>query len=237
MRETITRTTSDDLKMCPIPEPLEITVNDKAATREVIFGLGREKGLTMVERSEWNAKPGKSGMEPDWDYRMIAIHHAGRSFACSDGTKQVSAIQDKHLSKKYDDIGYHYGIDCAGKIYEGRDIRLKGSHLLEYNTGVIGIVLLQDLTVPEEGGDVVATARLLMENLGFDTQSAIPDRQIQALKMLISVLKDLFLIDTLGGHREFPRQLGEGKICPGNLGLQIVNRLRDELSLSEPSEK
>lgn len=38
--------------------------------------------------------------------------------------------------------------------------------------------------------------------------------------------------DSLG----FPRQQGEGKICPGNLGLQIVEQLRRELSLSAPSE-
>lgn len=237
MRQIITRATSDNLQACPRPEPVEITVNDKAATREMIFFLGREKGLNMVERSEWGAKPGKSGMAPDWDYTMIAIHHAGRSFACSSGVDQMTKIQSHHHSQEYDDIGYHFGIDCAGVIYEGRDIRLKGSSLIGYNTGVIGIVLLEDMTTAEEGRDAIATARVLMENLGLNTQSTIPKPQTDSLKILVSVLKDLFLINTLGGHREFPNQQNEGKICPGNLGIQVVELIRIEANLSAPAQQ
>ena len=225
MKQTLTQTTPDDLQACPSPQPLEITVDDKAATREVIFGLGREKGLNMVERSEWNAKPGRDGMEPDWNFTMIAIHHAGRSFACSDGAHQMPSIQDYQLSKKkFDDIGYHFSIDCAGKVYEGRDIRLKGSNLDHYNTSVIGIVLLEDMTTAEEGSDALAKARTLMEGFGINTHNTVPSEQIDALRTLTEALKDVFLIDTLGGHREFPRQRKDGKICPGNLGMQLVEK-------------
>lgn len=237
MTSVTTQATSDDLKICPVPAPISITVNDKAATREVLFGLAREKGLTMVERSSWHAKPGKDGMAPDWNYTMIAIHHAGRSSACSDGAKQIANIQDEHLSKNYDDIGYHFGIDCSGTVYEARDIRLKGSNVHNYNTGVIGIVLLEDLTTPEEGGDTIAKARTLMEDMGFSTQNVIPETQITALTSFITVLKDLFFIRTLGGHREFPMQLGEGKICPGNIGLKMVQQLRAELNLAAPPKE
>jgi hypothetical protein len=59
----------------------------------------------------------------------------------------------------FDDIGYHFGIDCQGNIYEGRDVRLKGSSVHNFNTGVIGIVLLNNLTTAEEGADALALGR------------------------------------------------------------------------------
>lgn len=102
---------------------------------------------------------------------------------------------------------------------------------------MIGIVLLEDLTTPAEGGDTIAKARTLMENMGFSTQNVIPDAQIKSLTTFIAVLKDLFLINTLGGHREFPMQLGEGKICPGNIGLKLVQQLRSKLNLTAPPKE
>ncbi|MFD2883261.1 hypothetical protein ACFS4T_11925 [Pseudomonas lini] len=53
-------------------------------------------------------------MVDDWDYSMIALHHAGRSVGCGAGAGQMRAIQSEHQTK-FDDIGYHYGIDCMGK--------------------------------------------------------------------------------------------------------------------------
>jgi hypothetical protein len=125
--------------------PVSITVNDRAATREAIIKEIRSLNVTFVERSEWKALKGKIDMVMDWDYSMIALHHAGRSFGCTHGAEQMQYVQKDHFKKKYDDIGYHYGIDCTGQIFEGRDIRLKGSSVLGFNTGVIGIVLLEDL--------------------------------------------------------------------------------------------
>jgi hypothetical protein len=65
MRDMITRTTSVELKNNQFPMPLEITVNDRAATREALFEQLRAKGVSVVERSAWQAKPAKSGMEQD----------------------------------------------------------------------------------------------------------------------------------------------------------------------------
>jgi hypothetical protein len=143
-------------------------------------------------------------------------------------------IQQGHLSQKYDDIGYHYGIDCTGKIFEGRDIRLLGSSVLKFNTGLIGIVLLENLTTPEEGGDWVATGRMALDSLGYSTTNVIPAVQIDALKHLIGALKSVFVIKHFGGHREYPGQASEGKICPGNIGMELVRNLRTQTGLLPP---
>lgn len=82
--------------MCPIP----ITVNDRAATREAIIKKVRSLDATFVERSSWGAVKGKPDMVMDWDYSMIALHHAGRSHSCTPGAEQMQEIQKGHLSQK-----------------------------------------------------------------------------------------------------------------------------------------
>ncbi|KAA5844679.1 N-acetylmuramoyl-L-alanine amidase [Pseudomonas chlororaphis] len=229
-----TQATAQEIKpgefMCPIP----ITVNDRAATREAIIKKVRSLGVTFVERSSWGAVKGKSDMIMDWDYSMIALHHAGRSHSCTPGAEQMQEIQKGHLSQKYDDIGYHYGIDCTGQIFEGRDIRLQGSSVLKFNTGLIGIVLLENLTTPEEGGDWVAKGRVALDHLGYSTTNVIPAVQIDTLMHLIEALKSVFVIKNFGGHREYPGQASEGKICPGNIGMELVRNIRTKTKLMPP---
>jgi hypothetical protein len=43
--------------------PIEITVNDRAATREAIIRQVRSLGHEFVERSEWKARPPKNPLE------------------------------------------------------------------------------------------------------------------------------------------------------------------------------
>lgn len=213
--------------------PISITVNDRAATREAIIRLLHKNGCEFVERSSWGAHKAKGEMGDDWDYSMIALHHAGRSVGCGAGAGQMRAIQSAH-QVKFDDIGYHYGIDCMGKVFEGRDIRFKGSSVHNYNTGVIGIVLLENLTTAEEGGDMVAFARQALETFNGNIDQKIPAIQIDTLLTLIQALTSVFMVTTLGGHREFPMQAGEGKICPGNIGMGLVRNLRIKTNLLRP---
>lgn len=74
-------------------------------------------------RSDWAAHKNRSSkMVDDWDYSKIAIHHAGRSFACGPAALQLQDIQSMQMSKDsgaMDDIGYHYAIDCFGNIFGG----------------------------------------------------------------------------------------------------------------------
>ncbi|SAL34266.1 hypothetical protein AWB68_01554 [Caballeronia choica] len=103
-----------------------------------------------------------------------------------------------------------------------------------YNTGVIGIVLMENLTVPDEGRDGVAMVRKFLDAIGVNKRPQVPEKQKQSLEAFIAILREFFYINTLGGHREFPGQLGEGKICPGNIGLTLVKELRKLTGLSAP---
>lgn len=216
---------------------IPITVNDRAATREAIIKKLRSFNATFIERSSWGAMKGKPNMVMDWDYTMIALHHAGRSYACTPGgVKQMRRTQALHMDNKFDDIGYHYGIACDGTVLEGRDIRLRASSVKGFNTGVIGIVLLDNLTTAEEGEDVVSKWRIALEYYGTDTTNVIPATQIDSLLHLVEALKSVFVIQRFGGHREYPGQDQEGKICPGNIGMELVRNIRTQTQLLPPPE-
>lgn len=213
-----------------------ITVNDRAATREAIIAMTRRSGMEFIPRSDWAAHKNKpESMQNDWNYSGIAIHTAGRSYSCGPAALQLQKIQELHLGKGWPDIGYHYAIDCFGNIYEGRDIRFKGTHLSNYNTGNIGIVLLENLMEPTEGGDLLGKAQKIISKLIKLDSPTVPEVQAENLVKFISVLREFFDIKHLGGHREFPRQSeGEGHTCPGNVGLRLVNNMRRQLGLAKP---
>ncbi|TFW08736.1 N-acetylmuramoyl-L-alanine amidase [Oxalobacteraceae bacterium OM1] len=217
----------------------EITVNDRAATRHAIIARVRQHELEFIERSHWAAHRNRSAnMRDDWNYEAIAVHTAGRSHACGPAALQLQAIQDMQMGTKdspKDDIAYHYALDCFGNVYEGRDIRFKGEHLYQFNTGAIGIVLLENLIESSETDDVVGKALRFLGKLGYRRQPMAPEAQQHALLHLISILREVFPIKTLGGHREFPRQAkGDGRVCPGNVGIALVERVRIATGLAMP---
>ncbi|MHC3823070.1 hypothetical protein [Pseudomonas sp. G3-19] len=95
-----TQATAQEIKpgefMCPIP----VAVNDRAATREAIIKRVRDLEVTFVERSSWKAMNGKKDMVKDWDYTMIALHHAGRSHSCTPGAEQMKGQMGTDLFSK-----------------------------------------------------------------------------------------------------------------------------------------
>lgn len=225
---------AQEVKPGQLLAPIAITVNDRAATREAIIRKVRALGHQFVERSEWGAHKSKGPLDDDWDYSMIALHHAGRSYGCGSGAEQMLRTQSGHQGEKFDDISYHFGIDCSGTVYEGRDIRFKGSSVLKYNTGVIGVVLLNNLTTAEEGNDIVAYWRESLETLGVNTTNRTPAPQANATVNLITALKSVFFISRFGGHREYPNQRAEGKVCPGNVGMELAQSIRRKTQLLPP---
>lgn len=195
--------------------------------------------MEFIPRSDWAAHKNRpEQLKNDWNYRGIAIHTAGRSYSCGPGALQLKQIQELHMgsSRGFADIGYHYAIDCFGNVYEGRDIRFQGSHLLLYNTGNIGIVLLENLMESGEGNDWIATAKRIAKAVVGQNEPKVPPAQEENLLKFVNVLQAFFHIQVLGGHREFPNQdKGEGHTCPGNVGIQLVGRLRTATGLAKPA--
>lgn len=226
---------------------VEIKVDHKAATRQAIILALRRDGFNFKTRSDWKAQAAVKADGPDWDYKGIALHHAGNSFSCeADGATQLRRAEQIDL-KSFGHISYHYAIACDGTIHEALDIREKGAHIASGNTGVIGIVMLADLSIQGEAykeeyanksffGKLKGAFNWIPDQLDTANDEP-PEVQLKALFALVKVLRGFFPVTTLGGHREYQKlSTGDGRACPGAYGMILVDRLRKQYTLEEPKK-
>lgn len=142
----------------------------------------------------------------------IIIHH---SLTKDSDTLSWGPIRSYHISKKYDDIGYHYGIELVRdghEILSGRMPDNEGAHCVAhgYNKKSIGICLVGN----------------------FDKE-APPPEQIEKLVELVLFLMRNYDIDSsqVVGHGEIDKR----RTCPGklfsmhNLRLEIKMRIFEVL--------
>lgn len=78
--------------------------------------------------------------------QRITVHHDGMtpfySVAMGDAAGRLESIRRSHVNKGWADIGYHYIIDPAGRVWQGRPISLQGAHVKDENPGNIGIMVM-----------------------------------------------------------------------------------------------
>jgi len=106
----------------------------------------------LVARTRWGAQPPNPRLlDPAADpWRWITVHHSAMpghrpaSLALEDSAAALREIQAAHMNGEgFGDIGYHYLIDGAGRVFAGRDLRYQGAHAGdEANRGNLGICLL-----------------------------------------------------------------------------------------------
>lgn len=116
-------------------------------------------GLPLVVRSAWAARPARTAkMDPlRGTWARATVHHSadtlsssrsGGSFA--DSVEILRRIQRYHMdepSLAWGDIGYHFIIDPAGRLFEGRRLDWQGAHAGgDNNIQNIGICVLGDFS-------------------------------------------------------------------------------------------
>ena len=199
-----------------------------------LFGMGPGDPPKIVSRKDWGAREpviesGRSydkieGKLSDF-YNTIVIHHSG-NFGSNPTMKDV---QDKHMRNipfiddPKADIGYHFGIDKDGVIYEGRSIDVKGAHVDKANTGKIGIVLLGDFDSEDSGLNI-------FQQLFELSDDNLTPEMMESLKELIGYLIEEYGIEYIGGHNE----VNCDRNCPGKEGSDAVKEIRDETNTSTP---
>ncbi len=170
-------------------------------------------GLTMISRAVWGAQPrivlsrieagdyhpalNRSGWrvydQPlDQVLRTLVVHHS--ALPASDGPREIQRLHQQQ--RGFADVGYHFMIDAAGAIFEGRPINVRGAHVAGHNTGAVGACLLGN----------------------FERTAPTP-AQLASLSELAVALCAAFGITHLAGHRDMPAQ---NTLCPGaNLWPQL----------------
>jgi len=79
--------------------------------------------------------------------RLITFHHSGdpKPFAATDyvaTAQHLEYVREYHRSRNFQDIGYHFAIDRAGRVWQLRSLAYQGQHVRYNNEHNIGIVVL-----------------------------------------------------------------------------------------------
>lgn len=176
----------------------------------------------LISRSAWQAAPFKGSVQSLGVPDRVVVHHAAgyRAATLAEGKQQVKAIQKSH-QKKWSDIGYHFLIDAAGNLYQGRPFfqgtalqdtpRLAmGAHVLAQNSRKVGVCLLGCFHPQLSGCNDVPTAAALatlQQTLRFLTQAyGVPIASIKT-------------------HRDFL-----ATDCPGDTLYAQVQDIKDQLA-------
>lgn len=156
---------------------------------------------SVVTRAEWGARPFKGEVRGLGTVRQIVIHHAAGYGAQTreEGVRQVAAIQKLHQgpARNWLDIGYHFLVDAGGNVYQGRpylhgetldelpDFAM-GAHLLDRNSGRLGICMLgcfhagdsgcNDVPTPQALGALEGLLRFLCASYGVEAWDVLAHR-------------------------------------------------------------
>lgn len=101
---------------------------------------------------------------PAW----LIIHHTGGTDAnplADTSHHTFKTVQQYHISKGWEDIGYHFYIEKDGTLMLGRAENYHGAHTLGYNTKSLGICLAGnfDFSRPTEAQE--KTLKILLQDL------------------------------------------------------------------------
>ncbi|MFA6317671.1 MAG: peptidoglycan recognition family protein [Elusimicrobiota bacterium] len=138
-------------------------------------------------RADWNAAP------PKYDYTLmnvkrVTIHNTAgaRPETLEDARSEMRLIQRYHQAGRgWNDIGYHFLIDGAGRVHQGRPENAVGAHVLNMNTGNVGISFMgnyhppiNDQASPEQLKAAVALIRWLQGAYGIPADGLFGHRDL-----------------------------------------------------------
>lgn len=101
----------------------------------------------VIARTNWTrATPIVSRADPMGKVTKITVHHEGSTpfyaTAKPDVARRLDSIRNAHVSQGWADIGYHYVIDPAGRVWQGRPMNLQGAHVKDGNPGNLGVMVM-----------------------------------------------------------------------------------------------
>jgi len=126
----------------------------------------------VIARTQWtSAKPIASRVNPMGRITRITCHHEGATdspvyFSDLETTKnRIELIRKFHLSRGWGDIGYHYVVDRAGRVWEARSVSLQGAHVSENNEQNIGVMCLGNFDLQSPSNAQVNALQTIVRDL------------------------------------------------------------------------
>lgn len=170
--------------------------------------------LEVISKAGWGAR--ETGAFDTHDLVRLTYHHSASGGSDPAGAaERIRGYQRYHQGQGWPDVAYHYLIDQAGRIYEGRPVDAPGDTFTEYDPNGHFLLCLD--------GD-------------FDIGPP-SDESIEALVFMLAWAAHAFDIspDTLAGHRDHA-----ATTCPGSFAYEhrdeIVDRVTALLDGGRPIE-
>lgn len=102
----------------------------------------------ILPRSMWaRSGPDLKRVDPMNGVKLITFHHSGdpKAFTTTDfgeTAQHLEYVREYHRSRNFQDIGYHFAIDRAGRVWQLRSLRYEGQHVRYNNEHNLGVVVL-----------------------------------------------------------------------------------------------
>lgn len=138
-------------------DPIAISKKDPIYSGQ---GDDWQPNLTPIPHQVWTVgTPIRSRLAPMGRIEKITVHHEGAGtpnthLRMEDVASDLRDIRKYHLkAMNAGDIGYHYIVDRAGRIWQGRSVRFRGAHAGgSANRANLGIMLLGnfDIQIPSD---------------------------------------------------------------------------------------
>lgn len=159
----------------------------------------------VIRRSQWAlGAPVPALMNQMLPVQYITVHHDGSSpfFALDAAASEarLESIRRGHRGQDWGDIGYHFAVDRAGRVYQCRPLTWQGAHVKDFNEGNIGVV-----------------------NLGNFDQQTPSEAQVQGLQRVVITLQRRYRVPV---SRVRTHQEWAPTACPGRSMQQYMNSLR-----------
>ncbi len=176
-------------------------------------GLINLPACELLGRDEFTrVAPHRERMRPMGKIRLATIHHTGfpegwRETDRGRTAQHLEAIRTFHTGKDvgqrgWADIGYHFAVDRAGRLWQLRPLAFEGAHVKNHNGNNAAIVLLGN----------------------FDIQRPAP-QQIRSLAIFLDFLRLIYSLnpESFRTHREIA---DEPTACPGRELQRWMDRQR-----------
>jgi len=167
----------------PTTSPTTTTVPENTTTRSVVV-------LSVFSKAAWGGRePGE--LTPHDPVRLTVHHTASQGADVATAPERIRGYQRFHIAQGWPDVAYHYLIDQAGRVYQGRPPEGVGDTFTEYDPTGHFLVCLDG---------------------NFDTEMPSA-RSLEALAQVLAWAVQEYRIDraTLAGHRDYA-----DLSCPGD---------------------
>jgi len=137
--------------------------------------------LAVMPRSAWTrSAPVGSRINSMTRINRLTLHHEGWTPVYFDDKRTTAQRLEKdrvtHVRDRgWGDLGYHFIVDRAGRVWEGRDVRFQGAHVKDHNEGNIGVMILGNFDKQTPSEQQLASVVRVCQTLGRQYRIT-PDR-------------------------------------------------------------